>query len=564
MNADEPLAPSGGLPPAAAWPARHRIGSFELQSVVVRGETGLVYRAWDHALARPVAIKEYLPAALARRDANGEAQPAEPDFAKLFERGRYAFVDEARTLGRCDHPSLVRVLDLLEAHGTAYRVMPWYCGRLLLDVRHKMAGPLSEAALRLLLDNLLGALEDYQRVGGVHRGVSPSQVLLLDDGRALLLGPGAASRALQSGLVDPPARPPNPGFAPPEQAGPSHRQAQGPWTDFHALAALARFCISGMPPPVGLGPCEPLSETVERLFVDRPTVRYDIELLRALDAALSPDIAKRPQTAAQYRERLLRAQPQRPASPAPSVDPADRFDTVGAGDTVGAMHAANGIDAAMADRIPRVVDSIPEPFATALRSDVYAMPLLSALPADRSDPPAAPAPPPQRGHRALWASLTLAALAAVGVGAWQLQAPPFRLTVAALLQPPGTAQPAPVTETEAPAALPPMLVAAVLERAPPAEPTPPPAAERMQPRPPIAQAQPDPPAPNPAPAAPAAPAAKRPAVDNAAGPGVSSPRQDCGARTEFSLYRCMQQQCGLAKWQRHPQCLRLESTDSVD
>jgi hypothetical protein len=44
----------------------------------------------------------------------------------------------------------------------------------------------------------------------------------------------------------------------------------------------------------------------------------------------------------------------------------------------------------------------------------------------------------------------------------------------------------------------------------------------------------------------------------------TSPREVCGPRTQFSLYRCMQMQCSQRRWASHAQCERLRTTDSVD
>ncbi len=44
----------------------------------------------------------------------------------------------------------------------------------------------------------------------------------------------------------------------------------------------------------------------------------------------------------------------------------------------------------------------------------------------------------------------------------------------------------------------------------------------------------------------------------------ASPREVCGERTQFSLYRCMQTQCSQRRWTSHAQCERLRATDSVD
>jgi len=46
-------------------------------------------------------------------------------------------------------------------------------------------------------------------------------------------------------------------------------------------------------------------------------------------------------------------------------------------------------------------------------------------------------------------------------------------------------------------------------------------------------------------------------------PSIGSPREACGARTDFSLYRCMQTQCAQARWHQHPSCKRLRERDEV-
>jgi non-specific serine/threonine protein kinase len=45
--------------------------------------------------------------------------------------------------------------------------------------------------------------------------------------------------------------------------------------------------------------------------------------------------------------------------------------------------------------------------------------------------------------------------------------------------------------------------------------------------------------------------------------GAGSPREECGARTNFALYRCMQMQCSQPRWSAHAHCVRLRATDEV-
>jgi len=59
-------------------------------------------------------------------------------------------------------------------------------------------------------------------------------------------------------------------------------------------------------------------------------------------------------------------------------------------------------------------------------------------------------------------------------------------------------------------------------------------------------------------------AGARPAAAAPPAPRISSPREACGDRTQFALYRCMQTQCDLARWTQHPQCKRFRERDDVD
>jgi serine/threonine protein kinase len=633
MNAPEQSAVSGGPPAAPAWPAGHHIGGFELVAVAACHGTSIVYRARDLALGRQVAVKEYLPAMLARRDVDGLLHPADAQSTTAYERGLQAFIDEASLMARCDHPSLARVLHLFRAHGTAYRVMPWYEGRPLLEVRREMPGPPDEAALRTLLDELLGALHAWHRLGMPHGGMHPTQILLLPDDTPLLLGPGAVQRVTTSAAVESLMRQLEPSFAAPEQriadgSGP----ALGPWTDFYALAEVARWCISGMlPPPTGWPQPEPLTATVERLYFDRPAVRYSATLLLTLDAATSPRISERPQSVAQFREWLSSGPPSARVAAGPAGSTAAAAPTPAAIPTPAPAaaaaaaladiridppaHASAPVDAETADLIQRVIESIPpaparstagKASSTSAANPSAAMsasasasafagtlpPLLHDIPSLRLDDTRRPVMPPKRrrGQRqgARWAVAALVVVAGVGYGAWQAQLVPQLLpqwakqeqaerapaaqggalleaaapSVAAVKTPPAAVAPASAATTTAPSGVATQPEAAdgtaSEEAARPPNLTPPQAIEQQAPAagPAQAQAQAQPPAVPTLPAQQPAPTAERTKVSN--------PRELCGARTEFALYRCMQQQCERAQWARHPQCVRLKNSDLAD
>src|SRR4029434_2547595 len=97
---------------ARALPLGFWLGEFEVEEIIAEGSVAIVYAATDRALAVPVAIAEYMPARLAQRNDEAQVTPRSPSGADAFAKGMKVFIDEARTLARCDHPSLVRIVRL--------------------------------------------------------------------------------------------------------------------------------------------------------------------------------------------------------------------------------------------------------------------------------------------------------------------------------------------------------------------------------------------------------------------------------------------------------------------
>jgi Protein kinase domain len=224
-----------------------RIDEFEIVRVLGVGGFGIVYLALDQVLMRQVAIKEYMPSSLAGRGKGPMVSVRSASLVETFATGLESFFNEARMLASFDHPSLVKVHRFWKANGTAYMVMPYYPGQTLKQTRAAMPAAPDEAWLRALAEPLLGALETLHAQGVYHRDIAPDNILLLADGRPLLLDFGSARRVIGDRTQTLTAIL-KPNFAPIEQYADDSAMRQGPWTDLYALGATLHFVLTGQAP----------------------------------------------------------------------------------------------------------------------------------------------------------------------------------------------------------------------------------------------------------------------------------------------------------------------------
>lgn len=309
-------APGGALPDDdhAALPAGTRLGEFEILSVIGRGGFGIVYLAHDSALDRRVAIKEYMPDALAARGADGQVSVRSERHGDTFSAGLRSFVNEAQLLGRFDHPALLKVYRFLQANGTAYMAMPYHRGKTLAQHLKQRTEPPDEPWLRALLAPLLDALEVMHAQNCLHRDIAPDNILLLEDDRPLLLDFGAARHVI-AGMTQSLTVILKSGYAPVEQYGEVPGLTQGPWTDLYALGSVLEYAITRKLPPQAVG--RYLGDKRQPL-AQRAPVGYSAGFLRAIDQALAVLPGDRPQSVAAWRA-LLEAPSAPAAAPARAV-----------------------------------------------------------------------------------------------------------------------------------------------------------------------------------------------------------------------------------------------------
>lgn len=258
---------------------------YELHARLGTGGAGTVWRGYDRALDRHVAVK-LLHADLAH----------DPAAAARFRT-------EATAAAKLTHPNAVLVYDLGRDHGDDYLVMELVEGRSLAELLQH--GPLPAGLGAAVGAQVAGALGVAHGVGFVHRDVKPANVLVTYGGSAKLADFGIArvlgevtSRLTRTGMVLGTAR-----YLAPEQLRDDPVDARA---DVYALGLVLHEALTARPPFGEGGPIEVASR---RLTSSLPSLADVADVPRGLsdvvDWATARDPHERPTDGAELANALL-------------------------------------------------------------------------------------------------------------------------------------------------------------------------------------------------------------------------------------------------------------------
>ena len=197
---------------------------YELEELIGHGGMGVVYRATDVKLQRPVALKLIVP--------------------ELAEDARFRkrFLDESRLAASLDHASVVPIYEAGEQDGQLFLAMRYVEGSDLRTLLRR-DGPLALERTLALLGQIASALDAAHRSGLVHRDVKPANILVDDDDHAYLTDFGV-SKQLGGVTTDTGRLVGSLDYLAPEQIAGERVDSR---SDQYALACVLYECLTGTP-----------------------------------------------------------------------------------------------------------------------------------------------------------------------------------------------------------------------------------------------------------------------------------------------------------------------------
>jgi len=200
------------------------LGEYEVLAELGHGGMATVYLGHDLALDRKVAIKVLAPALLFM----GEG---------MVER----FKREARTAAALSHPHIIPIYAVKESEDVLYFVMKYVRGRAL-DAVIRDVGPLPIAMVHAILAQVSDALGYAHRHGVIHRDVKSANIMLDEDGWAVVTDFGIAKVVQAEGLTLTGVTVGTPTYMSPEQC--DMREVTGA-SDQYSLGVVAYEMLTG-------------------------------------------------------------------------------------------------------------------------------------------------------------------------------------------------------------------------------------------------------------------------------------------------------------------------------
>jgi predicted Ser/Thr protein kinase len=260
-----------------------RLGAYRVESLIGAGGMGVVYRAFDEALERPVALKTLLP-----------ALAADAEFVARFKR-------EAQSAAALNHPNITQIYAIGQEGTVPFFAMEMIHGRSLEAIAKERGAIEAMEAAGYILQAAYGLRHAAQKKL-IHRDVKPSNLMLADDGVVKITDFGLAKAARsETQLTATGEILGSPGYISPEQAQGGALDVR---SDIYSLGATFYHLVTGKLPFEAATPVamiiKHMNEPLRSPRVVNPAIPYPIA------AAIQKMMAKRPNERFQDYDALIR------------------------------------------------------------------------------------------------------------------------------------------------------------------------------------------------------------------------------------------------------------------
>ena len=223
-----------------------QVGPYEIEAEVARGGMGVVYRARQQSLERPVALKLISSGLLAGEE----------------ERKRFRI--EAEAAARLDHPGIIAIHEIGSWQGYEYFSMTLIEGPTLQQTVQdaKEDGQFDDAQSARIVRDIARAVGYAHRAGIVHRDLKPENILLSHGHHPLVTDFGLAKWHREGSMITRTGQVlGTPHYMSPEQA--CGRGDGDSGTDVYSLGAILYALLTGHPPHEGPSAAEVLRSVLQ-------------------------------------------------------------------------------------------------------------------------------------------------------------------------------------------------------------------------------------------------------------------------------------------------------------
>jgi serine/threonine protein kinase len=237
-----------------------RIGRYENLEWIATGGQGTVYRAWDPALDRVVAVKVI-----------NQSIKEDPDYLEALRR-------EARLAAGLDHPFIITVYDFQVEDGIPYIVMEYVPDALDRHLQDGRRLPWERATE--IVVQIARALQHAHNNGVVHRDIKPQNILLREDGVVVVSDYGIARASTSSTKFQPSSVMGTSAYMSPEQWASESLDGR---MDQYALGIVFYEMLTGSTPFKG--------ESIEAMYVQHrntplPALTSDLQVPGAIQQVI--------------------------------------------------------------------------------------------------------------------------------------------------------------------------------------------------------------------------------------------------------------------------------------